>query len=183
MVIALVVSQLIVTLALDRLESPYLVLVLSVAVAAPLFRLVLEAGSAQSAVASSSEGPRSGPPPAVITSTIVVLAVMVWLALPTLVTGHNWWSDGVELKDQLKKNWDLNWAMTGAALTTIASWLYGGLMWTGPTPPDKWFDFRKELPPQIREIKREKWREFQREQQEREDAFRREIDNMYGRGP
>ena len=182
MVIALAVGQLILTLTLDRLESPYLALVLGLAVAAPLFRLILDAGAAPSAAALASQGIRPGPPPAVITSTIIVLAVLVWLALPALASAHNWWSDAGELKQALKANWDLNWAMTGAALTTIASWLYGGLMWQQPTPPDEWFSFAPADPPQIRDIKREKWREFQRQQQEREEAFKRQMDEMYGRG-
>ena len=96
---------------------------------------LLDAGAAPSAAALASQGIRPGPPPAVITSTIIVLAVLMWLALPALASAHNWWSDAGELKEVLKANWDLNWAMTGAALTTIGYYLSPQGPLGGAAPP------------------------------------------------
>ena len=86
----------------------------------------LTAGATQSAAADAHGAP-PGPPRAVITSTIVVLVVVLWLMLPTLVLADNWWSDRGELKDALKKAWDFNVALIGGVLAVI-----GGLLATSP---------------------------------------------------
>jgi hypothetical protein len=73
MVIALAVSWLIVTLIADATPDGYFTELVALAVAAPLFRILLELGAISTGHANTQ--PRQGPPTAVVTSAIVLLAV------------------------------------------------------------------------------------------------------------
>lgn len=75
-------------------------------------------------------------PAAAITSTIVLIGLALWLALPAVALAHNCPSlAGGEVGDCLKKNFDASLALIGAGLGAIgaaASW-YGNKLSSGDT--------------------------------------------------
>jgi hypothetical protein len=125
MTIALIVSVLIESLAGDALGDTYLVIVVTLAVVAPLFRVILEAGSTPRA--ADAHPTRHAPPPAVVNSALLVLALTLWLALPAAALAHNCPSRAAgEDKVCVKYNFDAVPALIGGALAAA-----GGAMWSG----------------------------------------------------
>jgi hypothetical protein len=129
MVIALAVSWVIMKLAGDALYKDYFVLVLTLAVVAPLFRLLLEAGIGPPRV-GRAPGSRPGPPTPAGISTILLLALGLWLAFPSVAWAHD--CPG-ELEECLRKAAWAAGAMLGAALAAVAGamgWSSDGGEWT-----------------------------------------------------
>jgi hypothetical protein len=88
MAVSLAIGVLILILAGNPLEQddPFM-LVLALAIIAPVFRFLLDAGS--SAGLGEPGGVRRGPPPAAITTALVLLVVVAWLALPAIATADD----------------------------------------------------------------------------------------------
>ena len=87
MVTALAVAWVIMRLAGDALYEDYFVLVLTLALVAPIFRLLLGAGRRPSAVSPAPASP--GPTGAAGISTTLLLIVAFWLALPSVAWAHD----------------------------------------------------------------------------------------------
>jgi hypothetical protein len=180
MVFTLAVTWVLLNLAGDALYENYFVMVRTLALVAPLFRLVLEAGASPLGV-DPKNVTRSGPSSPASVSTTLLLTLVFWLALPSLAWAHDCPSV-TEAVECWKKNMGENLAMAGAALSAIGSALLMGLTWGGA---DNLTDlFRSPSPEE--QIKQENYEKFMRalnrEMQAREAEFRRQQDSIWGKG-
>jgi hypothetical protein len=142
MVISLAVSFLIESVAGDALYEGYFVIVLTLATVAPLFRLLLEAGGPREALGGHAA--RGGPPPAIVTSALVLLGLALWLAVPAVALANNCPSLAQdEIGDCIKKTFDASLLLIGSALAAMGgALLYFKKVLTDPRnspffgPPD-----------------------------------------------
>ena len=134
MVFALSVTWVLLLLAGDALYENYFVTVLTLAVVAPLFRLLLEAGTAPRGVGQAPAA-HPTPPTPFGTSTILLLVLAFWLALPSLAWAHDC-PTNLELKVCLKENMAANLAMIGGSLLLLAGLLHHGMNLGNPDLPD-----------------------------------------------
>ncbi len=129
MVISLAVAWLIWILAAGAMADGYFLAAVTLALVTPLFRILLEAGTAPPA-AADTEGPRPEPPSAVITSSIGLLAGVAWLALPGLALANDCFTAD-EILPCVLTTPPVLFGLVGAALLAAALW---GAM-SGPAEP------------------------------------------------
>lgn len=137
--ISLAISWLILLRFENTTTRDFLVTVITLAVVAPIFRLLLEAAAGPRS-AGDAPGPHPGPPPAVIASTIVLLVLVRWLAFPPLAWADNCFG---EVGECAKAAFWSSLAMIGGALalagaalarTTGFGFSRDGSQWTFKTP-------------------------------------------------
>ena len=142
-IMAMGISLAISWLILLRFESPtereFLVTVIALAVAAPIFRLLLEAGAGPHRAVDAA-APSPGSPPAVSASTIALLVLVLSLAHPLPAWADNCFGEGGECA---KRAFWSSISMIGAALalggaglakSTGFGFTRDGPQWTMRTP-------------------------------------------------
>lgn len=130
MVIAVAAGWLIWVMGAEPTSDGYALTAITLALVAPLFRILFEAGPPRPASADT-RAPQSGPPATVITASIGLLAGVAWLALPELVLANDCFTAG-EVVECVLTTPTILFGLVGAALLGAALW---GAMSRPSNPP------------------------------------------------